>query len=482
MVTTDLLVIDVGTSGVRAARVDESGTITHARHERLLPARPSPGVVEHDARAIATAALRLAESLIAEHGPVAALGIAAQRATTIVWDRPSGDPLGLAISWQDLRTTGMCLMLAQRGIKLAPNQSATKLAYLLDRYDRGRERDVCFGTIESYLAFVLSQGACHVTDATNAGVTGLVDDNVSTWDAEILEALAIPARCLPELVDSLGVIGKATALSGAPAIAALVGDQQASLIGQGCLGFGEAKATFGTGGMLDCSVGELRPSFARRGESGTFPIVTVQSSGARRWGLEAVMLSAGSCIDWCCQIGLLSHPEESDALAGSVRDAGSASFVPALSGLGTPRWDFGARGAFFGLDGAVGRAELVRAVLEGIAHGGADLLEAVESDAGLAVERLRVDGGMSANQTFLQLLADATGREIAPSAVLEATTLGAAFLAGVAVGVWGDLVEAAATTPPRTVVAPRRKLDRARWREVRTKAEGAIPMLSALSF
>lgn len=480
--TTDLLVIDVGTSGVRAARVDETGTITHARHERLLPARPSPGVVEHDAGAIAKAARTLAERLIADHGPVAGVGIAAQRATTILWERASGAPLGPAISWQDLRTTGTCLMLAQRGITLAPNQSATKLGYLLDRYDRPRERDVCFGTIECYLAFVLSQGACHVTDATNAGVTGLVDDDVSAWDPAVLEALAILPRCLPELVDSLGVVAQATALSGAPPIAALVGDQQASLIGQGCLTAGEAKATFGTGGMLDCAVGERRPPFARRGASGTFPIVTFQSGGVRRWGLEAVMLSAGSCIDWCCQIGLLSHPEESDALAGSVRDAGSASFVPALSGLGTPRWDFGARGAFFGLDGAVGRAEMVRAVLEGIAHAGADLLEAVESDAGLCVERLRVDGGMSANRTFLQLLADATGREIAPSAVLEATALGAAFLAGVAVGVWSDLAEAAATVRPRAIVAPRRKLDRSRWREVRAKAEGAIPMLSALSF
>ncbi|MCU1489331.1 MAG: glycerol kinase [Acidimicrobiaceae bacterium] len=476
-----LLVVDVGTSSVRATRVSGEGELVAVQHRALAPSRPSPGVVEIDAAALAEAVLELSSAALVD-GKVDGVGITAQRASTIVWDRATGKAVGPGIGWQDLRTAGQCLLLRQRGLRLSPSQSATKLAYLLDRYDPGREQDLCFGTVETFTAWVLSEGRLHVSDPSNAGVTGLVFDDASAFDPAVLEALRIPETCLPTLVDSTGVLGPASALSGAPPIAALIGDQQASLIGQGCLRPGDAKATFGTGGMVDCGTGFERPRFRTRGEAGTFPVVAWQEHNRRRWGVEAVMLSAGSCVEWLCQIGVLSSPAESDALAASVRDAGGTVFVPALGGLGAPAWDFGARGAFLGLDPSVGRAELVRAVLEGIAQRGADLVAAVEADTGADVGALRVDGGMSANDTFLQLLADASQKRVERSPVLEATTLGAAYLAGVAVGTWGGLEEAAATQGPREVIEPRRRLDRTRWREAVERSRRWVPAMSALEF
>ncbi len=476
-----LLVLDIGTTNVRAVRVGVDGSVEAAVAAPVPLQRPSAGVVEHDAVALGAAILEVARAAVASE-PVAAVGIATQRATTVVWDRRTGEPVAPAISWQDLRTVGQCLALRREGLALLPSQSATKLAYLLDRFDRERGRDLCFGTVDTYATWVLSGGRLHVTDLTNAAVTGLVDLDATGWDTAVLERLHIPERLLPRLVPSTGVVGEASALAGAPPIAALVGDQQASLVGQGCLKPGDAKATFGTGGMLDCTVGETRPAFATRGAAGTFPIVAWHDGAGRHWGVEAIMLSAGSCIEWCCRLGLIATPADSDALASSVRDAGSVVFVPALEGLGTPRWDFGARGAFLGLDGSTGRAELVRAVLDGVAQRGADLLEAVELDAGVKVEQLRVDGGMSANATFLQLLADATGRVVVPFPAREATVLGAAFLAGVAVGTFADLGEATATQAPGDPIAPRRRSDRGRWLEARGRAEKTIPFLSALAF
>lgn len=477
-----LLVIDVGTTNVRAVRVEPDGTASDVCRQPVPCARPAVGVVEHDAEALGAAVLATAGAVLARGGPVRAVGIAAQRATTVVWERTSGMPVAPAISWQDLRTAGHCLALQREGLQLLPSQSATKLALILDRVDRERRRDLCFGTIDTFVAWTLSAGALHVTDRTNAAVTGLVDLAADGWDPDVLAALHLPETLLPRLVPTSGVIGTADALAGAPPIAALVGDQQASLVGQGCLAPGSAKATFGTGGMLDATTGAIRPAFSTRGPSGTFPIVAWEDGLSRHWGVEAIMLAAGSCIEWCCRLGLLASPAESEKVAASVRDAGTAVFVPALEGIGTPTWDFGARGAFLGLDASAGRAELVRAVLEGVAQRGADLLDAVEADAGIAVPALGIDGGMSANALFVQLLADATGRPVAPARMKEATTLGAAFLAGVAAGVWPSLEEAAATQGERELVEPRRRLDRSRWLEMRARAENAVPFLSSLRF
>ncbi len=477
-----VLVVDVGTSGVRATVMRPDASIGRVHQVAVPPSRPSPGVVELDAAALAEAALAVASAALAGEGSVGAVGIAAQRASTIVWERSTGRPVAPGIGWQDLRTTGQCLLLRQRGLRLSPNQSATKLALLLDQHDPARERDLCFGTVESWIAWTLSKESLHVTDATNAGVTGLVLPDGSDWDESVLEVLRIPARVLPRIVDSSGVAGEAAALPGAPPIAGLVGDQQASLLGQGCLRAGDAKATFGSGAMLDCCT-EERPSFAVRGEAGTVPIIARQAGGVRHWGLEAIMLSAGSCVEWLRDgMQLLTSTAESDALAASVPDAGGALFVPALAGLGTPLWDFGARGTLVGLDGSTTRAQVVRAVLEGVAQRGADLLEAAEADGGLHVKRLRVDGGMSANTTFVRLLASAIGRPVELAELVEATALGAGFLAGTAVGTWASLGEAAAQLRPRAVVEPSGRLDRERWLDARERALRTVPSLSALQF
>ena len=473
-----ILVVDVGTSGVRAAvvRYDASGTDVH--HQEVLPQTPAQGFVEFDAGVMAGAILTVARAALNAGGPVDAVGIANQRASTIVWDRATGESVGPGIGWQDLRTVGMCLMLRAQGIRLAPNQSATKLAMLLDLADPRREGDLCFGTVDSWVAWVLSGGRLHVTDHTNAGVTGLVTLDGTQWDLELCEKLRIPESVLPSLVCSSGALGEASALDDAPVIAGIAGDQQASLVGQGCLGPGTAKATFGTGGMLDCCVGGARPEFPQRGTAGTFPIVAWSRGGELTWGLEAVMLSAGSCVEWLRDdLGVVASAAETDEIAASVADSGGAYFVPALLGLGTPLWDFGARGTLVGITRGTTRAQIVRAVLEGVAYRGADLLEAVVADSGLEIETLKVDGGMSANSTFVQALADATGRPIEVAPVTEATTLGAGFLAGTGGGTWSSLDEASALVHPRRVVQPARRPDRARWLEARSRAERAVPEL-----
>jgi glycerol kinase len=478
-----VLAVDVGTSGVRAALVLPDSSVEHVHHRHVLPTSPMQGFVEFDATEIAAAVVEVSTAALAGGRRVDAVGISSQRASAVVWDRATGEPVGPGIGWQDLRTVGYCLALQSQGIRLAPNQSATKFAVLLDIADPNRSRDLCVGTVDSWVVSTLSKGETHVSDRTNLAVTGLLDDNAAEWDEAVLETLRIPHSALPRPVDSMGVVAEAVALPGAPPIAGLAGDQQASLIGQGCVRPGLAKATFGTGAMLDLCVGGNRPGFPHRGPGGTFPIVAWSRSGELTWGIEAIMMSAGSCVEWLRDdLDLLSSVAESDEVAASCADSGGVYFVPALLGLGTPLWDYGARGTLLGLTRGSGRAEVVRAVLEGIAHRGADLLEAAETDSGLAIGALRLDGGMSANGTFVQALANALGRPVEISAVTEATTLGAAYLAGVAAGTWASLEEATADLQPRRVVEPTRRVDRERWLEARARALRTIPELSDLDF
>ena len=480
---TSILVVDIGTSGVRAGIVNQAAKVDHVHHREVLPETPAPGFVQFDAAAMAAGALDVARAVLEEVGPVEAVGIANQRASTIVWDRASGEPVGPGIGWQDLRTASMCLELQGRGLRLAPNVSATKLAFLLDMADPDRTRDLCFGTVDSWIVWTLSGGALHITDATNAALTGLLHADGSGWAPHVLDALRIPAAVLPTIVDSTGIVGEASALPGAPPIAGIAGDQQASLVGQACTRPGSAKITFGTGGMLDLCVGKTRPAFEARGPGGCFPIVAWRRGGQLTWGVEAFMLTAGQAVEWLRDdVGLISSSAESDAVAASCPDTGDVWFVPALLGLGTPAWDFGARGTLVGLTRGTGRAEVVRAVLEGVAHRGADLVDAAEADGGQAIGALRVDGGMSANVTFLQALADATQRRVEVSPVPEATTLGAAFLAGMATGIWAGEDDIAATWSPRATIEPKATPDRDRWFAARDRARGWVPELSALDF
>jgi glycerol kinase len=479
------LAIDIGTTSIRTGIVDVHGAVTHVRQAPLTVTTPNPGEVELDGDEIARLARELATSTLEECGGADVVGITNQRATTIVFDPTTGVPVGPALGWQDLRTVIDCLILQGDGLRLAPNQSATKARWLVAQ--SGREsRELRFATIETWVAWHLSEGSVHATDRSNAAVNGLVALDVNHWDAQILSTLGLDVAMMPAIVDTMGPVGVASALPGAPRITALVGDQQASLFGQSCVTQG-AKITFGTGAMLDMVRGSKGPSTMNRFPSGCFPVVTHSHDGVVTWGIEGIVLSAGACIEWLRDdLGLIDDAAHTESLAMSVTSADGVTFVPALSGLGTPQWDFGARGGFFGITRGSTKAHLVRAVLEGIAHRGADLVDAAERETGTRLEEIRVDGGMSANQFFVQCLADFTGLRVAVSPEREATTRGAGLMALVAIGAL-SLEDVEALWTPKDVYSPattdeERQRERARWSAVVQQVEKTIPELSTVSF
>ncbi len=485
-----VLVVDVGTTGVRAAVVRDDATIVGFTYAPLPPTSPFPGLVEFDGVAMREAVLGVAHAALAAGGAVRAVGITAQRASTIMWDARTGEPLAPGLGWQDLRTVGDCIRLrSEKGLVFAPNQTATKLTWLRANVDTARAPQARVGTVDTWVAAVLSNFSVHATDSSNAAVTGLADHaslSKHAWSTSVLDALEIDAGALPRIVPTMSTIGIASALPGTPPIMAMVGDQQASLVGQGGVVPGAAKATFGTGGMLDMYSGTATPQHLARTSAGTFPIVVYSQGNTLHWGAEAIMLTAGSNVEWLVSdMGLIPDAVASDALAASVSSSDGVVFVPSLIGMGTPHWDYGARGTLLGLTRGTTKAHVVRAVLEGVAHRGADLLEACERDSGLHVDQLRVDGGMSRNSVFVRALSNATMRPVAVCRDTEATTLGAAFLAGVSVGMWSSLAEAAALVAPLQVVEPTEtntSAVRAQWHEAISRSRGWIPELSALDF
>ena len=485
-----VLVIDVGTSGLRSAVVTPDGAVHHVVYRAFAPSSPSPGLAEFDATEMGAFVLQVAAETTARHaadavgGALSSVGVSTQRASTVVWDRRTGVPIGPALGWQDLRTVFDCIMAkANHGLALAPNQSATKLAWLLATYDPDRNRDLLFGTVDTWIAWVLSGAGLHVTDHTNAAVTGLYDLAQRAWSASTCDALGIPMEMLPTIVDTSGDIGVADALSTPLPIACLAGDQQASLVGQGCVIPGRAKITFGTGGMLDLYTGETAPATANRGKHGTFPIVAFSRDGRTHYGVEAIMLSAGSNVEWLREdMGLIDTAAHSHDVAIQCESSDGVMYVPALMGLGTPHWDYGARGTLLGVTRGTGRSHIVRAVLEGIAQRGADLVDAAEAETGLGIPSLRIDGGMSENPTFVQALANAAGKPVEVSPIAEATTLGAGYLAGLADGTWSGLAEIADTWSPRVSVAPNGPQTREQWAQAVRRSSRWIPDLSALDF
>lgn len=479
-----VLVIDVGTSGLRASIVCADGSVEHHVYEAFSPTSPFPGLVEFDAVAMRDAVLRVARISLAANGAVDGVGITNQRASTIVWDHDTGVPIGPALGWQDLRTVMECITArAEHGLVLAPNQTATKASWMLKNYPVSDRTRIRIGTVDSWVAYVLSKGELHVTDFSNAAVTGLLSSTTSSWSTQALDLMGLDISMMPTVVHSSGIVGRAHALVGAPPIASLVGDQQASLIGQGCITPGRTKITFGTGGMLDVFTGTKAPATAQRGPHGTFPVVVYSDAQGVSWGAEAIMLSAGTNVEWLRDdLHIIDTAAQSDEVAAQVASAEGVVYVPALLGLGTPHWDYGARGSLFGITRGTTRAHIVRAVLEGIAHRGADLVEAAVGDTGLSIKALRIDGGMSRNSTFVQALANASMRPVEVSPVTESTTLGAAFLAGIAVGTWSSLAEAVSTWKPALVISPTTPLDRTQWREAVDRARGWIPALSSLDF
>jgi len=472
-----VLTLDHGTTSARALVVDECGAVLSSAQREIGLSYPSPGWVEEDPRAMWSAQLATAREALARAGvaanEVAGVGIANQRETTILWDRRTSQPVAPAIVWQDRRTADVCeelraagceaLVRRKTGLLLDPYFSATKLGWLLDHGDGLRRRaergELAFGTVESWLAWQLSGGRRHVTDATNASRTLLYDIRAGDWDDELLELFGVPRQLLPDVCDSSGVVGETdpALLGAAVPIAGLVGDQQAALFGQACVRRGMAKVTYGTGCFLLLHTGEAPVPVS----AGLVSTVALQRQGRRTYALEGSVFVGGAAVQWLRDgLGIVAGGPEASALAESVPASEGVVFVPALAGLGAPYWDPHARGAILGITRGTTAAHLARATLEGIAFQVADLHEAEVSGAGVAPTDLRADGGAAASDLLLQFQADLLGVPLTRAAQPEATALGAAWLAGLATGVWQSEAEVEALWRPGQTFVPRHDVDR----------------------
>jgi glycerol kinase len=455
-----VLALDQGTTSSRSILFDGRGHPVAVAQREFTQQFPQPGWVEHDADEIwatqrATIADVLAEAR-ATPADVVAIGITNQRETTVLWDRRSGRPVAPAIVWQDRRTAEACDRLRAAGhetevarctgLTLDPYFSGTKLAWLLDHVPDARRRaergELAFGTIDSWLVWQLSGGRAHLTDVTNASRTLLLDLASATWSAPMLELFGIPPACLPGIVpSSLAVADAPRALLGGHAvpITGIAGDQQAALFGQACFAPGMAKNTYGTGCFMLMNTGPTALASRHRLLS-----TVAWDCGGRHYALEGSVFIAGAVVQWLRDgLGLIARSADVEALAASVPDAGGVYFVPAFTGLGAPHWDPYARGTIVGLTRGSGAAHLARAALESIAFQSADVLEAMQADAGQPLLELRVDGGATANDLLMQFQADLLGVPVVRPAVTETTALGAAYLAGLGVGYWSSLDEVA---------------------------------------
>jgi glycerol kinase len=439
MLRAMLLAIDQGTTGTTCLVVDDELRAVGRGYREIRQYFPRPGWVEHDPDEIWESVLAAsAEALRAariEAADVSAIGIANQRETTLVWERASGRPLARAIVWQDRRTAQRCrdlprdLLRARTGLVPDPYFSATKLEWILQR-SRRRPSELAFGTVDSWLAWRLTEGAAHVTDVTNASRTLLLGLETLNWDPELLDLFGVDPALLPEVVPSSGAVGHAALHGASVPVAGIAGDQQAALFGHGCFAEGEAKATYGTGSFVLVNVGGER----RTPPDGLLRTVAAVGPGAPpQFADEGSVLVAGAAVQWLRDgLGIISDAAEVEALASQVDSTDGVVFVPALTGLGSPYWDADARGLVCGLTRGTTRAHLARAALEAIAFQVADVLDA--RHGALAV--LRADGGASANRFLMQFQADLLGCSVEVAADAEATALGAAALAGLAIGVW----------------------------------------------
>ncbi len=436
-----VLALDVGTTGVRALLLDAAGAVTAQAYRETLPACLAPGRVEHDLDATLTALRGVVATVAAGIAPgrIRGVGLTTQRSTAAVWEAASGRPLGPALSWQDVRTQERCQGLMGQGLMITPMMAASKIEWLLDRADPDRAgvragRIRC-GTIDAWLADRLTGGAVQATDASQASCTGLYDFVHGGWNATALDALRIPETALPAVVDSGGVLGPLAADSGVAApLAAMVGDQQAAMMGHLRLDAGEVKITYGTAAMLDLNAGPT-PLFSMHG---AYPLVLWQRDGERTYCLEGTAVTAGAAILWLRDgLGIIADAADSGPLAASVPDSAGVWAVPAFQGLGTPYLEPGAHAVIGGLSRATTRAHVVRAMLEGIAWRCREVYDALRADSPHpAPESLRTGGGAARNDVLLQAQADALGLPVERPAVLDAAALGAAYLAGLATGVW----------------------------------------------
>ncbi|HKI05985.1 MAG TPA: glycerol kinase GlpK [Thermoanaerobaculia bacterium] len=490
-----VLALDQGTTSSRAIVFDESGAVVAMAQREFEQIFPHPGWVEHDPLEIWESQLAVAREALAKAdlpaSELAALGIANQRETTVVWDRVTGSPVGNAIVWQDRRTADDCDRLKHEGLEplfrertglvLDPYFSGTKLAWILDHTPGARHQTerLAFGTVDSWLIWNLTggkDGGLHATDITNASRTLLCDLQTGDWSEELLAALRIPREVLPEVRSSSEVYGETVpGLLGARVpIAGVAGDQQAALFGQACLSPGMVKNTYGTGCFLLMNTGD-RPIRSRH-ELLTTPAWRTAERTA--YALEGSVFVAGAVVQWLRDgLGLIRSSSEIEALAASVPDSGGIVLVPAFTGLGAPHWDPYARGALVGITRGTTAAHLARAALEAIAYQVADVLSAMEADSGVPVAELRVDGGATANDLLMQLQADLAGVPVVRPRVQETTALGAAYLAGLATGVWQSTDEISARWQIERTFEP--ALDPARAAELRARWNRAVERAKA---
>ena len=457
-----ILVLDAGTTSTRAMVFAGDGTMEAVAQAELTQHYPRPGWVEHDAGEIWDKTLKCAREVIGQDAArIAAIGITNQRETVVAWDRNSGEPLARAIVWQDRRTADFCatmkadgheVMVQKRtGLLLDPYFSGTKMRWMLDHdaavQAAAQNGLLAFGTIESWLVYKLSGGA-HISDASNASRSLLLSLDGAQFDGDLCELFGVPPAALPEVVDTHGKLADCDSqwLGAAVPICGLAGDQQSATIGQGCLSFGETKATYGTGAFVLTNKGREIPHSDNR----LLGTVLYQENGERTYAIEGACFVAGSLIQYLRdQLNLIGSAAETEELARSISDSGEVVIVPALAGLGAPHWLPDARGVISGLSFASGRAQIARAALEAMAHQTHDLASAFAAD-GAPWTHLRIDGGMSANDWMAQDLADILEIEVERPDFIETTALGAAILAAVGCGLHADLETAALTMRSET--------------------------------
>ncbi|HEX8012859.1 MAG TPA: glycerol kinase GlpK [Casimicrobiaceae bacterium] len=487
-----ILALDQGTTSSRAIVFDHAGSIRAVAQREFAQLYPQPGWVEHDPMEIWATQCAVVTEVLAKAAvapsDIAAMGITNQRETTLVWERTTGRPIANAIVWQDRRTAPICDALREAGheptftgktgLVLDAYFSGTKLKWLLDNVPGARERalrgELAFGTVDSWLIWNLSGGAKHITDASNASRTLLYDIRRGDWDDELLALLGVPRAMLPTVVASSGVCAEAKLEGTSVPIAGIAGDQQAALFGQACLEPGLAKNTYGTGCFLLLTTGQSAVASKNR----LLTTVAWRRGGRTDYALEGSVFIAGAVVQWLRDgLQIIRSAPEVEALAASVPDNGGVYLVPAFAGLGAPHWDAYARGAIFGLTRGATAAHLARAALEAIAFQSAEVLRAMEADAGLKLAELRVDGGAAANDLLMQIQADLLGVAAVRPKVLETTALGAAYLAGLAVGYWRDEREVTANWQVGRRFEPAMSRDRAAaltagWAKAVARAKG----------
>ena len=453
-----IMALDAGTTSNRCILFDEKGTMCSVAQREFKQYFPTPGWVEHDADEIWASQLGVAVEAMnmigVTAGDIAAIGITNQRETVIVWDKYTGEPVYHAIVWQCRRTSEYCDSLKEKGLTELFRQktglvidayfSATKIRWILENVPGARQRaeqgDLLFGTVETWLIWKLTKGEVHVTDYSNASRTMLFNINTLEWDEEILNELNIPRCMLPEVKPSSCIYGRTDAsyLGGSIPIAGAAGDQQAALFGQTCFGAGEAKNTYGTGCFLLMNTGE-KPVFSRNGLVTT---IAWGLDGKVTYALEGSIFVAGASVQWLRdEMRLIDSAQDSEYMAKKVKDTNGCYVVPAFTGLGAPHWDQYARGTIVGITRGVNKYHIIRATLESIAYQVNDVLEAMKADAGIELAALKVDGGASANDFLMQTQADIINAPVKRPGCVETTAMGAAYLAGLAVGYWKDKEE-----------------------------------------